>query len=643
MTLFFYCYESKKGKGYSKLLRAAGRFLGKAVDALSAGGNMAAGIFMMLVSLVVCYEAFMRYIVDQPTTWAMSASLFVFMWFPFLSSPYGIRMGKHVSCDIFVSKFPKILREWLGIFTDITGLIYIVSLGYYGYDYFREAYEFSYQSVGLFQYPLWLLRMIFPASMFVCALQTVRNVIIRINFLKEQTVNESSIITLRFFFFIVAYIVSILIALWVFQVHLSLGILVMALVLLFWGVPIAFALGSVGVFGLFFFHGGLAGLNTLPIVAEKTVHNFVLLAIPLFTLGGVILSKSGLGDKIYDLSSKWFGWLPGGLAVATCITGGILAAMIGSSTAVTAIVTLVAIQPLLKRGYNKKLVIGTVTGTSLGLIIPPSIGFIVYGYLTDTSVGKLFLAGFIPGMMLVVMFSIYVVIVCKATGEYQSTKYTWKERFSSLGQSFVILLGPIFVLGSIYSGFATPTEAGAILVLYSLICTFIYRKMDFKGFVNALMESSVLSTMILMILVGALTMSNVITLLQIPTQITQFILSSGFSNFLLILMLIVFYLILGMFLDGASITVLTVPVLAPMLPALGIDTVVFGVILMMLIETALLTPPVGLNLFTVKGIVDEPLGYIIKSVSPFVLILVLGIILMFLFPQIALWLPAYMR
>jgi TRAP-type C4-dicarboxylate transport system permease large subunit len=156
------------------------------------------------------------------------------------------------------------------------------------------------------------------------------------------------------------------------------------------------------------------------------------------------------------------------------------------------------------------------------------------------------------------------------------------------------------------------------------------------------MESSVLSTMILMILVGALTMSNVITLLQIPTQITQFILSSGFSNFFLILMLIVFYLILGMFLDGASITVLTVPVLAPMLPALGIDTVVFGVILMMLIETALLTPPVGLNLFTVKGIVDEPLGYIIKSVSPFVLILVLGIILMFLFPQIALWLPAYM-
>jgi C4-dicarboxylate transporter DctM subunit len=167
--------------------------------------------------------------------------------------------------------------------------------------------------------------------------------------------------------------------------------------------------------------------------------------------------------------------------------------------------------------------------------------------------------------------------------------------------------------------------------------------MDVKGLFDSLMESSVLSTMILMILVGALTMSNVITLLQIPTQLAQFIISSDLSNFLLIAMLVVFYLLLGMFLDGASITVLTVPVLAPMLPQLGIDKVVFGVILMMLIETALLTPPVGLNIFTVKGIVDEPLGFIIKSVSPFVLILVLGIILMFLFPMIALWLPTHMR
>jgi C4-dicarboxylate transporter DctM subunit len=286
------------------------------------------------------------------------------------------------------------------------------------------------------------------------------------------------------------------------------------------------------------------------------------------------------------------------------------------------------------------MVIGTVTGTSLGLIIPPSIGFIVYGYLTDTSVGALFMAGFLPGSMLVAMFSIYVVLTCKITGKYEKTQYTWAERFGSLKKSFLILLGPIFVLGSIYSGLATPTEAGAILVIYSLICALIYRRMTSQDFIYCLMESSAISTMILMIMVGALTMSNVVTLLQIPSNLTELIVNSGVPNLVLILILMLFYMVLGMFLDGGSITVLTVPVLAPMLPALGIDPIVFGVVLMMLIETALLTPPVGLNLFTVKGIVDEPLSMIIKSVFPFVAILLLATMLCLIFPKISLWLPS---
>ena len=378
-------------------------------------------------------------------------------------------------------------------------------------------------------------------------------------------------------------------------------------------------------------------------MAEHTATNFVLLAIPLFTLGGLILSRSGLGEQMYELSSKWLGWMPGGLGVATCITGGILAAMIGSSTAVTAIITLVAMKPLLDRGYDKKLVIGTVTGSSLGLIIPPSIGFIVYGFLTDTSVGDLFMAGVVPGIMLVVMFSVYIIISCKVTGKYEAVTFSWTERLVSLRKFFIIILGPVFVLGSIYTGVATPTEAGAVLVIYSLICALIFRKINWKDFVGCLIDSSILSTMIIMIMVGALIMSNVITLLQVPANLTEYILSSGLPIWGVILLIVILYLCLGMFLDGGSITVLTVPVIAPMLPALGIDTVAFGVILMMLIETALLTPPVGLNIFTVKGIVDEPLSFIIKSVVPFVMILGLGILLVFMFQDIALWLPLQMK
>ncbi len=330
-------------------------------------------------------------------------------------------------------------------------------------------------------------------------------------------------------------------------------------------------------------------MNTLPIVAEHAATNFILLAIPLFTLGGLILSRSGLGEQIYDLSSKWLGWMPGGLGVGTCITGGILAAMIGSSTAVTAIITLVAMKPLLDRGYDKKLVIGTVTGSSLGLIIPPSVGFIVYGFLTDTSVGDLFMAGVIPGIMLIVLFGIYIVIHCTISGKYETVSFTGKERVISLRKSFMVILGPVFVLGSIYTGVATPTEAGALLVIYSLLCALVYRRITWNSLIQCLIDSAVLSTMIIMIMIGALVMSNVITLLQIPANLTESIFSSGMPVWGIILLIMILYLFLGMFLDGGSMTVLTVPVIAPMLPALGIDTIAFGVMLMMLIETALLT------------------------------------------------------
>ncbi len=497
-------------------------------------------------------------------------------------------------------------------------------------------------SEGLVRYPMWILRAAIPVGMLLCLLQTLRKIGLRVDALFRTSLGKTKKAgTLRWV--LAAYGVSCLLGIWIFTLSQPLGILVFALVLLFWGVPIAFALGVVGMAGLLFFHQDLGGLNTLPIVAEQTSTNFILLAIPLFTLGGLILSRSGLGEEMYDLSSKWLGWMPGGLGVATCITGGILAAMIGSSTAVTAIVTLVAMQPLLDRGYDKRLVIGTVTGSSLGLIIPPSIGFIVYGFLTDTSVGTLFMAGVIPGVLLVALFSAYVIISCKLTGRYQATHFTWRERFGSLKKSIVILAGPIFVLGSIYSGLATPTEAGAILVLYSLCCALLYRKIDLRDFFECLVESSTISVMIMMIMIGALTMSNVITLLQAPANLTQTIISLGLPHVVVIGIMVLFYLMLGMFLDGGSITVLTVPVIAPILPALGIDTVVFGVILMMLIETALLTPPVGLNLFTVKGIVDEPLGFIITSVLPFVLILLASVILVFLFPETALWLPCRMH
>jgi tripartite ATP-independent transporter DctM subunit len=616
---------------------------GQIVDHISWAAILLAGVLMLAVAAFMSFEAFSRHFLDQPTSWVLAISILIFMWFIFLATPYGIKADKHVACDVFVSQMPEPTQLTLGIATDLVSLAYILALGVYGYGAYEEAVAMGSMSEGLVRYPMWLVLVTMPLGMGLSLLQMLRKIQVRLARLRELTLIGTKPHRFGPLTALSWFIVSLTGGVLVFLYSQPLGILILALVLLFWGTPISFALGAVGMTGLIFFHEGLSGLNTLPIVAEHTGTNFVLLAIPLFTLGGLILSRSGLGEEMYEMSSRWLGWIPGGLGVATCITGGVLAAMIGSSTAVTAIVTLVAMKPLLDRGYNKTLVIGTVTGSSLGLIIPPSIGFIVYGFLTDTSVGELFMAGVVPGAMLVLLFSSYVIIVCKITGKYQVVSYTWKERLASLRTSVIVLFGPVFVLGSIYTGLSTPTEAGAILVLYSLFCALVFRKINFKGFIQCLIDSSMLSTMILMIMVGALAMSNVITLLQVPSRLTEFIVSSGLPTELILLLIMLFYVILGMFLDGGSITVLTVPVIAPMLPSLGIDVVVFGVILMMLIETALLTPPVGLNIFTVRGILDEPLSLIIKSVLPFVLILIVSVILIFLIPEIALWLPAKMR
>lgn len=612
----------------------------KYIETLSKGGNLAAGFLMLLVSTVICVEIFLRYVFGYPIAWVMPLSMLAFMWFPFLSAADGIREDRHISCDVAISKMNIETRETVGIATDLTALAYIVLLMCFGWMHFYESYRFDSISTGIVTYSLWIEQIAIPIGMVLCLFQIMPKIASRLRTIKTGTASKNKANRHQGIFWVIAYLLALLLGVFICNVNLPIGILFTALIVIFWGVPIAFGLGLVGVIGLLFFHGSLNGLHTLPIVAENTLSHFVLLAIPLFSLGGVILAYSGLGDQMYDLSSKWLGWMPGGLGVATCITGGILAAMIGSSTAVTAIVTLVAMKPLLDRGYDKRLVIGTVTGTSLGLIIPPSVGLIVYGFLTDTSVGELFMAGFIPGALLVALFSIYIIIYCAITKKYKVETISWEQRFKALRKSFMILLGPIFVLGSIYSGMATPTEAGAVLVVYSIICTLVYKKMNWEYFIVCLKKSSQISTMILMIMIGALTMANIVTLLQVPTNLTNYIIDTGLPNYILILLIILLYIVLGMFLDGSAITVLTVPILAPMLPAFGIDTVVFGIVLMMLIEVALLTPPVGLNLFMVKGIVDENLSLIIRSVIPFVVILMFAIVLCLMYPKIILFLPS---
>ena len=609
------------------------------VDKLSLFSGTAAGIGMLVVALINTYEVIMRRLLDNPSTWVFTVSLFTLVWFVFLGAPLGTKEGRQITADFLISQLSQRTGAMLRVMANCLSFVFVVSLGFYGFRMCTEAYAKNMMSFDLLMYPMWILYMSFPVGMFLLFLQTVRIIARDIRQVRRGELEghqgryDDPRIILPSFALLVA------IGLWLIHVSPVGGIIFLSLTLILAGVPVSFALGCTGIAGLFLIYHGFGSLPLVPIIAEGTLHNFILLAVPLFIMAGVILYKSEVGERIYDLASKVMCALPGGLAVATVVACALLSATVGSSTAVAASIGLTAIPILLARGYTKEMTYGSIAGGALGTLIPPSAGLIIYGFLTNTSVGALFAAAFVPGLVVVILFSVYVVIHCGATGKYERTSASWKERGASFKSAFLGLMAPIFVLGGIYSGIFTPTEAAGMLVTYSLVVAFVYKKMNWKIFREIVRESAVLGSMIMMVMLGAMIFAHVVGNLRVARLIAEWLATANVSYSLVVCGIFLLYLVLGMFLEGLSMTVLTIPVLYPLMPTLGLDVVVFGVILMMFVEIALITPPVGLNLFMVKAISGDSLWPIVKGNYPFALLLLLGAIICFFFPELSLWLP----
>jgi tripartite ATP-independent transporter DctM subunit len=578
------------------------------VDKISLLSGTIAGASMIMVALLNTYQVTMRRLFDKPSSSIFTISLFVLMWFVFLGAPLGTKEDRQITADFLVSQLSDRTGAMLRVMTNFLSLVFIVTLGLYGFKMCTEAYAKKMMSFDILMYPMWILYLIFPIGMFFLSSQVVRNLVTDILRIKKRELkgeqgwyDDPRII-------LPSFAVLVVIGLWLIHASPVPGIVFLVLCLILAGVPVSFALGCTGTFALFLAHRGFKSLPLLPIVTERTLYNFVLLAVPLFIMSGVACA--------------------------------LLSATVGSSTAVAASIGIIAVPILLARGYTKELTYGSIAGGALGVLIPPSAGLIVYGFMANTSVGALFAAAFIPGFMVVLFFSIYVVINCKVTKKYERVSATWRERGISLKRGILGLLAPVFVLGGIYSGIFTPTEAAAMLVTYSLAVAFVYKKMNWKTFVEIVREGAILGSMIMMVMVGAMIFAHVIGYLRVARLIAEWLATANAPYWLVISGLFLLYIILGMFLEGLSITVLTVPVLYPLMPILGLDVVAFGVILMMFVEMALITPPVGLNLFMIKSVTGDRLWPIVKGNIPFAIMLLLGAIICFLFPQVALWLPA---
>ncbi len=415
-------------------------------------------------------------------------------------------------------------------------------------------------------------------------------------------------------------------------------ILFLLILLLVMRVPVAFALGGLGVALLAYFPLPLIGI---PEKLYGTMDSFELLAVPMFLLMSNILLKGRVGKDLFGAVQSWIGHWPGGLGVATILSCGIFSAVSGSSVATAATIGTVAIPEMTKRGYPKHFVYGLLAaGGTLGILIPPSIPLIIYGIVSESSIPKLFLAGIGPGLFLITAFVLYSMIYSKINKEYHSMpKATWSERYKASLLALPTIFIATSVIGSIYAGVATPSESAGVGFVLSLIMTFAMGRMNWQKLKEAVYDSAKTTIMIFIIIAGAKVFSYAITLYMIPQNISALLVDNIQNHTLFIFAIGLVLLFIGFFLESLSMLLIMVPVLFPAIMDKGIDAIWFGLFFVILIETALITPPVGMNLFIIQAIARARLTEIVKGVWPFVLIMLSTAVLLWFWKDLALYIP----
>jgi len=426
---------------------------------------------------------------------------------------------------------------------------------------------------------------------------------------------------------------------------LTLVLLVVMFALLGSGVWVAFALLGVGMLGMTLATQAPLG-QVLATTSWGASNSWALAALPLFIWMGEILFRSRLSEDLFAGLSPWMNRLPGRLLHVNILGCGIFAAVSGSSAATAATIGKMSMPELLRRGYDRRLAIGTLAGSgTLGLLIPPSIILIVYGVATEESIARLFIAGIVPGIMLVVLFMGYVVLWALLNPGKQPREegtVRWGERLRGLKRLAPVVLLIAGVIASIYLGIASPTDAAAVGVLLALVLSWFSGTLTKASFVEGLMGATHTSCMIAFILAGAAFLTVAMGFTGIPRHLAEWIVTLQLSPTMLIVALTFFFVLLGCFLDGISVVVLTTSVILPMVEAAGIDRIWFGIYIVIVVEMAQITPPVGFNLFVLQGMTGDNILTVARAALPFFFVLVLAVVLIVIFPELATWLPTKM-
>jgi tripartite ATP-independent transporter DctM subunit len=660
----------------------------RSIDRLSDFAGFISAAALAAMTGIVVFEVVSRYIFNAPTSWVTEIGTYLFVAIAFLGLASAQRANAHIQVEALVAMLPVPVRERLEVATLWLGVIFVVFTAWHTarftyLDYVNDARDWGLLStpqwmpqapmtVGLLLFVSALMRDIYRLSPPRGALAQWTAPVLAVALVVLLTAlgrSDWKIPGTRFDWGTLAICATIFAAMVAWSgwriacaVAATFGLLALAfyvsrgasmlwigvllggtlLVLLFIGVRVAFAMGLVGLLGLYF----LLPQSQLPVLADRSwtsINSFTLTAVPTFVLMGALLVRSGVTSDLFDALVCWFGKTPGGLAHSSVAASATFAAVCGSSLATAATLGSVAAPEMVKRGYDPKLTYGVVAaGATLGILIPPSIAMIIYGNVVGVAVTQLFLAGIIPGLLLSLLFMVTVAVwgLVDPSAFPPGEGYTWGQKArATLGVlPFLVLIAA--VLGSLYMGIATPTEAGAVGAVAALAMALQRGRLDWPSFYATLLETVKVTAFIMLIVVGASILSWVFDFLRLPRAMVQLVTDANLAPWLVMVIIAAIYLLLGCFIESIAMMLMTLAVTFPVIVALGLDPIWFGVVLVLLIEIGLVTPPVGLVLFVLRGMSGNvSLKDIALGVSPFILVMLGFIVLLYLFPDIATWLP----
>ena len=416
-----------------------------------------------------------------------------------------------------------------------------------------------------------------------------------------------------------------------------LGIAVL-MVLLLLGTHVGFTLVLIGFLGFAAIGGLNAGISNLAILPFDRLNDYHFAVLPLFLLMGSFVAQSGIGREAYEFARAWLGNFRGGLAMATVLACALIAAVAGSSAVGAVIMGQVAYPEMKKFGYSTRMAAGCIaSGGTMGILIPPSMGFVLIGILTELSIGKLFMAGIIPGILEAVFYIIAIILMCRFRPSLApaTATTTWSEKGKSVWKTWPVIALFVLIMGGIYGGIFTPTEAGGIGAFGGLVLSLLKRQINLHGIWASLIECARMTSMIIIMLIGAYMFNAFLAITQIPFTISEYIATLPLDRMVILLLIILFYIICGMFFDVIAVLILTIPILYPLMDNLGFDLIWYSVLMVRIIEIGMITPPFGINLFILTGVINEPLGLLYRGVVPFIIADFCHVALLVAVPQLS--------